>query len=241
MAFESLPHFIRDSYHIKEVHHAAAVLQTDFSEQWKDIITVLTGFRLYRSEVEAAGGGRSPVAMRIDRAFQELGWDSHRFETSIKVDESLRQKPTHDVDNVKGRVAVEPEWNNKDPFYDRDLNNFRTLFERGAISVGVIITRASELQDLFNRLGKGESYGPSTTHWNKLVPRMDGDGAGGCPVIAFGIKAALFVDDVADPAKFMERYYHPGEKERIAKRVAKKAAKLANAAKKKLTGHGDEG
>ena len=25
----------------------------------------------------------------------------------------------------KNRIAVEMEWNNKDPFYDRDLNNFR--------------------------------------------------------------------------------------------------------------------
>jgi hypothetical protein len=44
-------------------------------------------------------------------------------------------------------VAAEIEWNNKDPFYDRDLENFKRLHADGAISVGVIITRGSTMQD----------------------------------------------------------------------------------------------
>jgi hypothetical protein len=36
-------------------------------------------------------------------------------------------------------VALEVEWNNKDPFYDRDLNNFRLLFDLQVIDVGVIM------------------------------------------------------------------------------------------------------
>ncbi|MDV8122745.1 BglII/BstYI family type II restriction endonuclease, partial [Pseudomonas aeruginosa] len=84
---------------------------------------------------------------------------------------------------------------NKDPFYDRDLNNFRLLFERDAISVGVIITRSTELQEIFNDLGKGQSYGSSTTHWQKLMPRIHGGGSGGCPVIAFGITKGLYIED----------------------------------------------
>ena len=56
-------------------------------------------------------------------------------------------------------MALELEWNNKDPFFDRDLNNFRLLFELRAIDVGVIVTRATELQAVFDQLGKGSSYG----------------------------------------------------------------------------------
>lgn len=227
MVLDAIPAFVKASYMTKEVHHATAVLERDFPEQWKDLLEVLNEFRLYRTEVIAPGGGRSPIAMRLDRAFQKRGWDEHKFETSIRVDDATREKPTHKVDNVKGRVAIDPEWNNKDPFFDRDLNNFRTLFERGAISVGVIITRASELQELFDRLGKGESYGNSTTHWGKLVPRLDGDAAGGCPVLAFGITEKLYVDDVAEPRKFVERYFKPGEKGRIAEKNAIFTAKLS--------------
>jgi len=69
------------------------------------------------------------------------------------------------------------EWNNKTEFYDRDLNNFRLLNVLNVLSVGVIITRVSELQRLFDELGKGASYGASTTHWDKLIPKVDGGGA----------------------------------------------------------------
>jgi hypothetical protein len=43
-------------------------------------------------------------------------------------------------------AAVEIEWNNKDPFYDRDLGNFSRLHLLGAISLGIIITRSASLQ-----------------------------------------------------------------------------------------------
>ena len=82
---------------------------------------------------------------------------------------------------------MEIEWNNKDPFFDRDLNNFRLLFDLRAVSVGIIITRSDELQDIFNELGRGLSYGASTTHMSKLLPRIEGGSGGGCPIIAFGI------------------------------------------------------
>ncbi len=80
-----------------------------------------------------------------------------------------------------------------DPFFDRDLNNFRLLFELRAISVGVIITRCDELQAIFADLGKGDSYGASTTHMSKLIPRIEGGGGGGCPILAFGITQKLYI------------------------------------------------
>lgn len=67
------------------------------------------------------------------------------------------------------------------------MNNFRLLRQLWVLSVGVIVTRVSELQDLFDELGIGKKYGPSTTHWDKLLPKIDGGGAGGCPVLAIGI------------------------------------------------------
>ena len=41
---------------------------------------------------------------------------------------------------------MEIEWNNKDPFFDRDLENFQRLHGEGAISVGIIVTRGNSLQ-----------------------------------------------------------------------------------------------
>ena len=76
----------------------------------------------------------------------------------------------------------------------RDLNNFRLLFDLRAISVGVIITRCDELQQIFNLLGKGASYGASTTHMSKLLPRLEGGSGGGCPVLVFGISRKLYLE-----------------------------------------------
>jgi hypothetical protein len=75
------------------------------------------------------------------------------------------------------------------------LNNFRLLFDLRAIDVGVIIKRASELQRIFKQLGKGASYGSSTTHHSKLWPRLDGGGGGGCPVLTFAITPELYIED----------------------------------------------
>jgi hypothetical protein len=53
-----------------------------------------------------------------------------------------------------GTVALEIEWNNKDPFFDRDLENFKRLHADGAISLGIIITRSAALQDTMKVLVK---------------------------------------------------------------------------------------
>ena len=81
------------------------------------------------------------------------------------------------------------------PFFDRDLNNFRLLFDLGVVSVGIIITRCDDLQDIFDSLGRGSSYGSSTTHMSKLLPRIEGGGGAGCPILVFGISKTLYVED----------------------------------------------
>jgi hypothetical protein len=193
-----VPADLRELYRVREWRNAAGILATACPDEWAEIIDVLRTFRLLRSEVQAAGGRKSPIANQIDRAFYARGWEEKQFQTSIKIDGREFESPTHKVDCYKGRVALELEWNNKDPFFDRDLNNFRLLFDLRAIDVGVIVTRASELQQIFKALGKGASYGASTTHHEKLWPRIDGGGGGGCPVLTFAITPALYVDD-GDP------------------------------------------
>ena len=118
-----------------------------------------------------------------------------KFDTAIRIDSKEVKSPTHKVDCFKNRVTLEIEWNNKDPFFERDLNNFRLLFDLRAISVGVIVTRCDELQSIFDKLGKGSSYGNSTTHMGKLLQRIDGCRGAVCPVLVFGIRPKLFVED----------------------------------------------
>ncbi len=196
MSINNLPAFLVDHYEIYEIKHAIAILSNDFPDEYNDIVEILTGFRLYKSHVTSPGGRKSPIAKSLDSEFYARNWEEKVFHTKTVVDTIDHENPTHGIDCYRNRVALEVEWNNKDPFYDRDLNNFRVLFDLRAISVGVMITRCDHLQDIFNGLGKGSSYGASTTHMSKLLPRLQGGGAGGCPILVFGISNALYVEDI---------------------------------------------
>jgi hypothetical protein len=190
-----VPPEIRARFDVREWRNGLAVLHTAHTAEWRDVLTVLREFELTADEIITAGGSKSPIARRVDERLYDLGWKEKTYSTATIVDDVRYEAPTHKVDCVKGRVALEVEWNNKDPFFDRDLNNFRQLFDLRAIDVGVIITRATELQSIFNSLGKGSSYGNSTTHLNKLLPRLEGGGGGGCPVVAFAITRACYVNN----------------------------------------------
>ncbi len=196
MGIELLGDFIRTHYEIYESKHACAILRYDFPNEWRDLIDLLENFKLKKSDIITPGGRKSPISNKIDSFLYQRGWVEKEFDTAIVVDDARYKTPTHKIDCYKNKIAVEIEWNNKDPFYDRDLNNFRLLFELRAVSVGVIITRSDELQEIFNDLDKGASYGASTTHMGKLLPRIEGGGGGGCPILALGITKKLYEDDI---------------------------------------------
>ena len=195
MGTDVFPKFIQKNYEVHEWKHACAILKHDFPNEWRDVVDVLTRFRFHKEWIAVGGGRKSKVSDWIDSELYKLDWKERGFDTAILLDGEKRDSPTHKVDCFKNGVALEIEWNNKDPFFDRDLNNFRLLFELRAISVGIIVTRCDELQQIFESVGRGASYGASTTHMSKLLPRIAGDGGGGCPLLVFGIRSSLYVDD----------------------------------------------
>jgi hypothetical protein len=180
--------------------NARTILEHGHSSEWHDIVDVLSAVRLPHSELAAKGGSKTKTASALDSQLYKRGWVEKKFETKIVVDEVESDSPTHWIDCFKGKVALEVEWNNKDPFYDRDLNNFRLLYDLRVVDVGVVVTRATSLMQ-WMRLGhedfaKGQgTYGSSTTHFDKLEPRILGGGAGGCPVLVFAMTQAIYVDD----------------------------------------------
>lgn len=204
-----VPDDIQNTWEVHEWRNAAGVLRTAKPGEWDDVVGCLRSFRFKTEEVVVGGGNRSVLSRKFDGYLAERGWKETQFHTSIKVDQAIRESPTHKVDNFKNGVGLELEWNNKDPFYDRDLNNFRLLFELRVVEVGIIVTRCSHLQAIFDKLGKGSSYGPSTTHMDKLLPRLEGGGGGGCPILVFGMSDKLYdetlsVDEAKAYAKMMK-------------------------------------
>ncbi len=192
VGLDLIPPPLRKRYRIDERQHAVAILASDFPSEFRDLTNWLRQFVLRRTQVLAKGGNKSPIARQIDAFFAAKGWAETKFDTKIVVDEAEKETPTHKIDNFKNGIGIEVEWNNKNPFFDRDLNNFRLLHQLDVLSVGVIITRLWELQEEFKSLGKGASYGMSTTHWDKLLPKVRGGGAGGCPLLLIGLGFACY-------------------------------------------------
>lgn len=192
MAINSLPQFIQDNYEIHEWRHAITILRHEFPEEYGDLIEMLENFRLRNTAITVGGQGKSLISGALDGFLYGRNWLEKHFTTRIIVDGVATETATHKVDCFRNRVALDIEWNNKTEFYDRDLNNYRLLHERGAISLGIIVTRTTELQKTFNQLGIGSKYGSSTTHMDKLVPRIHGGSGGGCPLLIFGIKDTLY-------------------------------------------------
>lgn len=190
-----LPKNILDTWECYEWRHACAVLLKDFPSEWKDLIDLLNHFKLRKSDLTAEGrGSKTLMAENIDTFLGKRGWVETQFNTSIKVDSNERVSPTHKVDCFKNKVALEVEWNNKDPFFDRDLNNFRLLFDLRVISVGIILTRSDDLRkEIPKEVGKFKNG--NTTHMGALLPRINGGGGGGCPILAIGITSKIYIDN----------------------------------------------
>ncbi|MXY02025.1 MAG: restriction endonuclease [Acidimicrobiales bacterium] len=132
-------------------NHAQAIMVRDFPEALSELCGALTAVAIPDMELVRGGGGESPLTQRLRRTLSAAGWHKRTIVVRKIVDDEETAAMTHEIDHVRssgpGSVALEIEWNNKDPFYDRDLENFQRLHHDGAISVGVIVTRGRSLQD----------------------------------------------------------------------------------------------
>src|SRR5277367_7045738 len=131
--------------------HARAILSVDFPEIAEQLETVLLGSTIPIEEIIGSGGGETKGTQRLRRSLHEQGWCKHKFEIQRTIDGVPRESISHEVDHIKrfdaGVVALEIEWNNKDPFFDRDLENYKRLHAEGAISAGIILTRGRTLHE----------------------------------------------------------------------------------------------
>ena len=150
-------------FDVQYLSHARSILSGEFAPQLDELAGVLAGQSLPITEIIGSGGGETQFTQRTRNALTHLGWRKHNFVVAKIIDGVEKEATSHEVDHVRtvqsvGTIGCEIEWNNKDPFFDRDLENFKRLHAEGAISVGVIITRGSSLQaglwDLVRRFAK---------------------------------------------------------------------------------------
>ena len=140
-------------YDVLARNHALAILSQEFPGDFATLVEILAGFRIHLHEIIGGGGGEAIFTQRLRRELAEAGWPKHIFKVQTIVDGVEREGISHEIDHVckapNGTLALEIEWNNKDPFYDRDLENFQRLHALSAVSVGLIVTRGRTLQASF--------------------------------------------------------------------------------------------
>lgn len=136
--------------------HAKSILAGEFPQAIAELEEVLLGATIPIEEIIGSGGGETKGTQRLRRGLKAKGWDTITFTIKKVINGHERESVSHKMDHVRSfagdddkqyTLAMEIEWNNKDPFYDRDLENFKRLHADGAISIGIIITRGRSLHD----------------------------------------------------------------------------------------------
>jgi len=228
-------------------NHADAILSIDFPEVADELEKALLDIAIPAEELIGSGGGEAQSTQRLRNALYGAGWPKHEFDFKMIVDGKETVSNSHEIDHVRwadaGNVALEIEWNNKDPFFDRDLENFQRLHAQSAISMGILITRGASLQDQMPNLIRGcidkhgfidetemvrefgmkdrtkrqreavqklldrqipfseaftkqfvsDKFGAATTHWRKLMDRVDRGVGNPCPLVLIGLPASVVI------------------------------------------------
>lgn len=189
---------VKKVYEYHDHQHCVAILTLDYPDLFSEICDVLLAFKFTEAQVKAPGGSESQIPKSFSNILRPLGWKEKQLTAKLVVDKKTVSRDTHKVDYVKGEIAFDLEWNSKDQTFDRDLYAFRAFFEYRKIAVAVLVTRSNDLDPYFKSLGRytdkhgtereyKAKYGASTTHMNKLLPRLRAGRSGGCPILAIGI------------------------------------------------------
>lgn len=224
-----LPASVVERYDIIETRNAAAMFKASNPELLAEMGAVLDAFYFDVERIVRGGGSKHLIPAEIDEAFRIAGWREAKFRQKLATELILNPyRPSgesekviqpsesvfegHQIDNVKGRIGLDVEWNPKDGNLDRDFSNFRSLYEAGILDLGILIVRraggmrelwantiarAKTLNEAYHvstewseRLRKTPSdpLGTSTTsNFEKLITRVKRGDGGGCPILAIAI------------------------------------------------------
>lgn len=205
-----IPDEIAEKYEFYNFNGALEILTQTHINEFSEIVRALNDFSVETDDIMRKGGNESQVPKKLSALLRPLDWKELEIsgDLIVRLLEGKKMKAVskeftlkefisgHKIDYVKGEVALDLEWNSKDQTFDRDLYAFRTFYECGVITCGVIITRSEQLNTVFEKLGGDikKKYGASTTWMGKLLPRIHARRHGGCPILAIGITPKVISD-----------------------------------------------
>lgn len=198
-----IPHSIENKYEFHNFNSALEILTQSYPKEFAEIVQTLERFEIKSEDILEKGGNESNIPKKLSESLRPMGWREIEIsgDLIVRLLEGKKRKEIykefslkefisgHKIDYVKGDVAVDMEWNSKDQTFDRDLYAFRTFYECGVITCGVIITRSEAMNRIFSSLGDEvkRKYGASTTWMGKLLPRIHARRHGGCPLLVVGL------------------------------------------------------
>ncbi len=205
-------------YEFYSYNHALEIITQSFPDEWVDVADCLYNLSISTDDLRESGGNETRIPKKVDNILFPRGWREIRITGDLHIKFFQRQAEQrgrfstvsfderviegfidgHNIDFLKNRVAFDLEWNSKDQTFDRDLLAMRTYYDCDIVSVGIILTRSQELNDIFRTVYDFDSrsrqwkpiirkYGASTTWMGKLLYRLDSRRNGGCPILAIGI------------------------------------------------------
>ena len=226
-----LPESVLNRYTIMETGSAAKIADAVCRDEFAEVCDVLSAFSLTSRLLLTRGGSRGPVPRIIDEAFEHLGWTEARVDlfkrayyfpgqnASTVKDDPLGERANkacisevyqqgYSVDNVKGRIALDVEWNPKDGNLDRDFSAYRAWHEEGLIDVAILVTRVHEesrdITDMcwskfieahpeYASEKQTVEYRTTTTaNYEKARERVLRGDLGTCPILVLGIGQATW-------------------------------------------------
>lgn len=222
---EYIPSDLSEKFEFYNYNHALEIITQAFPERWTEIVDCLRRLEITTDDLRESGGNETNIPKKFDDVLYPYGWREIRISGDLHIKFFPRQSEQrgrfstvpfeervtegyidgHNIDFLNDRIAFDLEWNSKDQTFDRDLLAMRTYYDCDIVSVGIIITRAEELNDVFRTIydydkrdGKWKpimrKYGASTTWMGKLLYRLDSRRNGGCPILAVGMKKRCIVD-----------------------------------------------
>jgi len=214
-----------EKFEFHNYNHALEIVTQAFPNEWVELVDCMRNLSITMADLRESGGNETNIPPKFDNALSPHGWREIRISGDLHVKSFPRQAERrgrfsqepfeervfegyidgHNIDFIKNRVAFDLEWNSKDQTFDRDLLAMRTYYDCDLISIGIIITRSEELDDVFRTIydfnvqdGQWKpilrKYGASTTWIGKLLPRLDSRRNGGCPILAIGMKKKCVTD-----------------------------------------------
>lgn len=192
-------------FEVFSIYEGWTILSNTSKSSLKHITEILENFKVQSEYLQFGGkkghkgfGNKSPMTIDLQFSFLNKNFSEKPFLIEVSINGLPHSsKYTHQLDNFfeEDQVAIEIEWNNKDPFYHRDLNNLALLHQFECIKCGVIVTKASDWKQ----------YGGSTTHYEKLAEFIHAGASRTCPIVVFAIKPTVIVETGIDLSKNLKR------------------------------------